>query len=381
MTAEVDRAERLAVAFGRALRSAGLDGSVSAVLAFAEALSLVGLHRPEHVYWSGRATFVRHPEDVPVYERVFAAFFAGRGLGGGSEPEPEPVALAVDDEEADGSEEGADAAGRTLVVRYSAAEVLAKRDFATMSAEELAEVQQLMARLRLRPSMRSSRRQRPTRSRRGALDLRRTLRRTLRSTGEPLSLARRTAGQRPRRLVLLVDVSGSMEPYARAFLNFAHAASVARRHVEVFTLGTRLTRVTRELSWRDPDAALDRAASSVVDLAGGTRLGEGLRAFNDRWGVAGLARGAVVVILSDGWDRGDPAQLGSEMARLRRVAHRIVWVNPLKATPGYAPLARGIAAALPYVDEFLEGHSLASLQALAEVVGGAVSSDARSSLR
>jgi uncharacterized protein with von Willebrand factor type A (vWA) domain len=162
-----------------------------------------------------------------------------------------------------------------------------------------------------------------------------------------------------------------MEPYARALTRFAHSAVAGRRHgqVEVFALGTRVTRITRELATHDPDVALQRAGGAVADWAGGTRLGEGLRQFNDRWGVRGLGRGAVVVILSDGWDRGDPAVLGAELARLRRVAHRLVWVNPLKASPGYAPLARGMAAALPHVDEFVEGHSVASLEALAEVVG------------
>jgi uncharacterized protein with von Willebrand factor type A (vWA) domain len=169
-------------------------------------------------------------------------------------------------------------------------------------------------------------------------------------------------------VVLLCDVSGSMEPYARAFVRFVHAAVVSRTRVEAFALGTRLTRVTRELSSRDPDAAVHAAAGRVVDWAGGTRLGEGLRAFNDEWGVRGMARGAVVVILSDGWDRGDPAVLDEQMTRLHRVAHKVVWVNPLKASPGYQPLARGMAAALPHVDEFVEGHSLASLEQLAEVL-------------
>jgi uncharacterized protein with von Willebrand factor type A (vWA) domain len=173
-------------------------------------------------------------------------------------------------------------------------------------------------------------------------------------------------------VVLLCDVSGSMEPYARALLRFLHAAVTARGagRVEAFALGTRLTRITRELSWRDPDSALADAARAVSDMAGGTRLGDGLQEFNDRWGVRGMARGAVVVIMSDGWDRGDPDRLGEQMARLHRVAYRVVWVNPLKAAAGYAPLARGMAAALPHVDEFVEGHSLASLQHLALVVAG-----------
>ena len=174
--------------------------------------------------------------------------------------------------------------------------------------------------------------------------------------------------ERTRRLVLLLDVSGSMEPYARAFVRFLHAAVIGRGRVEAFALGTRLTRVTRELASHDPDAAVGAAARRVTDWSGGTRLGEGLRRFNDEWGVRGLARGAVVVVFSDGWDRGDPAVLAEQMGRLRRVAHRVVWVNPLKASPGYAPLAQGMAAALPYVDDFVEGHSLAALEELSKVI-------------
>jgi len=174
--------------------------------------------------------------------------------------------------------------------------------------------------------------------------------------------------QRPRRVVLICDVSGSMEPYARALVRFLHAAVVGRTQVEAFALGTRLTRITRELSSRDPDVAIAAAARRVVDWSGGTRIGDGLREFNDRWGVRGMARGAVVVILSDGWDRGAPEVLAEQMARLARVAHRVVWVNPLKATPEYAPLARGMAAALPHVDEFVEGHSLAALEDLVSVI-------------
>ena len=186
--------------------------------------------------------------------------------------------------------------------------------------------------------------------------------------GEPMRRAWLEQGERSRRIVLLCDVSGSMEPYARALVRFLHVAVAGRSSVEAFTLGTRLTRVTRELSKRDADAAVMAAARAVPDWSSGTRLGESLKAFNDTWGTRGMARGAVVVVLSDGWDRGDPALLAQEMARLKRVAHRVVWVNPLKATPGYAPLARGMAAALPYVDELVEGHSLASLEALSEVV-------------
>ncbi len=199
----------------------------------------------------------------------------------------------------------------------------------------------------------------------------------MKSNGEPFRRHWREPTTRNRRLVLLLDVSGSMEPYARALLRFVHAAVAGRQKVEAFSLGTRLTRITRELSSRDPDIALRQTSTRVVDWSGGTRLGEGLRQFNDAWGQRGMARGAIVVILSDGWDRGDPAVLAEQMVRLHRVAHRVIWVNPLKVTPGYAPLARGMAAALPYVDAFVEGHSVAALEELAR----AISSDRLGQLR
>jgi uncharacterized protein with von Willebrand factor type A (vWA) domain len=209
---------------------------------------------------------------------------------------------------------------------------------------------------------------RPSRRTRGRPDLRRTVRRAIRAGGEPIHRAFVEPAERPRRLVLLCDVSGSMEAYARGLVRFLHAAVVGRGRVEAFAIGTRLTRITRELSSRDPDAAIAAAAKRVTDWSGGTRLGEGLRQFNDEWGVRGMARGAVVVILSDGWDRGDPEVLGDQMERLHRVAYKVVWVNPLKSSPNFAPLARGMAAALPHVDEFVEGHNVASLEHLARVV-------------
>jgi uncharacterized protein with von Willebrand factor type A (vWA) domain len=246
--------------------------------------------------------------------------------------------------------------------------VLRHRDFALYTPAEFVEARRLMDDLRLVGAARPSRRRKRSRGQRGHPDLRRTVRRSLRAGGEPVERAFLTAAQRNRRLVLLLDVSGSMEPYARAFVRFLHAAVVSRSRVEAFALGTRLTRVTRELMSRDPDAAVLAAARRVTDWSGGTRLGEGVRRFNDEWGIRGLARGAVVVIFSDGWDRGEPGVLAEQMARLSRVAYRIVWVNPLKASPGYAPLAQGMAAALPYVDEFVEGHSLAALEELTRVI-------------
>jgi uncharacterized protein with von Willebrand factor type A (vWA) domain len=251
----------------------------------------------------------------------------------------------------------------------SAMEVLRRADIATLEPHEVDEVHRLVEAMRVDRPTRRSRRRRPVRhGTRGPIDLRRTSRRALRDGGETLHPVTTRPATIPRRLVLLLDVSGSMEPYARALLRFAHAAARGERRVEVFALGTRLTRLTRELAVRDPDEALRRATARLDDWAGGTRLGETVRTFNQQWGARGVARGATVVILSDGWDRGDPQLLGQEMARLHRLAHRIIWVNPLVAGEGYEPLARGMAAALPHVDELVAGHSFDALAELAAVV-------------
>ncbi len=365
--------ERVAVAFSRVLRGAGIDVSVGATLLFVESLALVGLQRRDDVYWAGRATLVHAPEEFALYDRAFAVFWEHMRAAEGDESDPAEIVLALDvpGAEDDGDDAPAAASDVPVVsVRWSPREVLRHRDFASYTAAEFAEARTLMADLRLAGALRPSRRRVPGNARRGAPDLRRTVRRSLRAGGEPVVRSFTERSERPRRLVLLLDVSGSMEPYARAFVRFLHAAVVSRTRVEAFALGTRLTRVTRELASRDPDVAIRAAARRVVDWSGGTRLGDGLRAFNDTWGVRGMARGAVVVVLSDGWDRGEPEVLGEQMARLARVAHKVVWVNPLKASPGYAPLARGMAAALPYVDEFVEGHSLAALERLTEVISG-----------
>lgn len=362
--------ERVVVRFVRALRAAGIDVPVGSTVAFGDALATLDPARRSDVYWAGRATLVRRPEDAAAYDRVFAACFDGADLVPGAVPEVLTVRLALDDgddaDEPPGDEDDDGDRAPTISVRWSPVEVLRTRDFATYSPEEFAEAKRLMADLRLAGALRSSRRHRP--AKRGRPDVRRTVRRALRSGGEPVRRSFVGPSTRPRRVVLLCDVSGSMEPYARALVRFLHAAVVGRTQVEAFALGTRLTRITRELSSRDPDVAIPAAARRVVDWSGGTRIGEGLREFNDRWGVRGMARGAVVVVLSDGWDRGEPAVLAEQMARLQRVAHRVVWVNPLKATPEYAPLARGMAAALPFVDEFVEGHSLAALEDLVAVI-------------
>ena len=368
--------ERLAVAFCRVLRRTGLRVPPSATIHFAEALTLVGVGSRAAVYWAGRSTLIHRPEDLELYDRVFAAFWEQRGVESMLvEGDPPPVTLALDLADADDAddEEGEEPSGDIQEVRYSAAEVLTEKDFADCSADELDELTRLMARLRFTTHHRQSRRFAPVKGVGDRPDLRRTIRWALKHQGEPMRRAYVSAATRPRRLVLVLDVSGSMESYARALIRFAHAAVVARSKVEVFVLGTRLTRLTRHLTSRDPDAAIRTALPKVRDWAGGTRLGDGMREFNDRWAIRGLARGSIVVVLSDGWDRGDPAVLSEEMGRLHRVTHQLIWVNPLKATPGYAPLAAGMAAALPHVDRFVEGHSYNSLEQLAAILSGAES--------
>ncbi len=364
------------VDFVRRLRRAGLCVPTGATLAFRDSLDALGAARPPTVrdtYWAGRATLVVRHEDIPVYDAVFAGTWVRPDA-----PAPDlfEQALATDEGADDDGEAAAGDPPDVDVLRFSAVEQLRTKDFADYSGDELAEAQRMMRHLRLAGPPRRSVRLHPGR-RRQRPDLRSTMRASLRAAGEPVRLHWRGHGHRLRRLVLLLDVSGSMETYSRALLRFTHAAVAGRQRVEAFTFGTRLTRITRELATRDPDLALRQAGERVADWSGGTRLGDCLRQFNDRWGVRGMARRAIVVILSDGWDRGDPAELAEQMARLGRVAERIVWVNPLKVTPGYAPLARGMAAALDYVDDFVEGHSLASLEHLVAVVADAGGRPAR----
>ena len=366
----------MAVAFGRVLRGAGLRVPLGSVLTFVDALGRLRLEERDDVYWAGRATLVRNPEDIPVYDRAFTVFWtAAQAAGPDDEPqEPLHIALAMDDDEDGGSDDegGAPPADEpTLTLRFSAMEVLRHKDFADYDREELRTAQELMGRLRFAgPPRRSFRYRRNRHGRRP--DLQATLRSALRTGGEPIARHWEAPGPRLRRLVLLLDISGSMEPYARAMLRFVHAAVSGRQRVEAFAIGTRLTRMTKELHSRDPDRALADAGRRVLDWNGGTRIGECLRTFNDQWGVRGMARGSIVVILSDGWDRGDPEVLAEQMRRLHRICYHLVWVNPLKVTPGYAPLARGMAAALPSVDDFVEGHSLAAMHELASVIAAEV---------
>jgi uncharacterized protein with von Willebrand factor type A (vWA) domain len=363
------------VGFAATLRAAGVPASQERVHALLEALTRLDPNRRDDVYWAGRLTLCSCEEDLPRYDRAFAAYFGDRPASVVRQRRlaAPRLRLVVEDgagpvaEESPGDGESVDA--QHVVAAASTAEQLRHRDVAKLTAAERAELHRLLAALRMPGETRPSRRYRPAGH--GAVDRRATLRAWLAAGGEAARMRHRRRTVRPRRVVLLVDVSGSMDPYADALLRFAHAAArPGGAPTEVFTLGTRLSRVTREMSHRDPDVAMAAVAAAAPDSGGGTRLGVLLKEFLDRWGQRGLARGAVVVLLSDGWERGDASLLGEQMARLRRLAHRVVWANPRKGAPGFAPVAAGVAAALPHVDVFVAGHSLAALERLASAVRG-----------
>jgi len=359
------------VGFTAVLRHAGLRVTTERVAAFLTAVDALGTGR-EQVYRAGVHTLCADPDDLPRYERAFIDWFDAEARPGRPrQPARKPrlsTLLPSGTGAGDGQEEEED--GPQVRASASGAEVLRHHDLGELSLTERAHLRALLALLRPEPPTRPSRRRAP--ARRGAADPRRTLRAALHTDGELCVLARRDRSRRPRKVVLLVDVSGSMEPYADALLRFAHV--VVRRapaSTEVFTLGTRLTRVTRELRLRDPEHALAATGRAIPDWSGGTRLGEVLAAFVDRWGRRGAARRAVVVIFSDGWERGDTALLGTQLGRLRRLTHRLVWVNPHVGKAGYAPVQGGIVAALPHLDDLLAGHSLATLEDLLEVMARA----------
>jgi uncharacterized protein with von Willebrand factor type A (vWA) domain len=327
----------------------------------------------QQVYWTGRLTLCGEPDDLPRYDAAFDAWFRGRlpALPG---PQAAPRAGQVVQLRPTGGRDGESAeapeADEPLRAAASDSEVLRHRDLTELTAAERDEINALIALLAPRVGTRRTRRHRPRGRER--IDVSRTVRAMLRDGGEPATLARLRPRVKPRRLVLLLDVSGSMSLYADVLLRFAHAAvRVAPRSAEVFTVGTRLTRVTRQLRLRDPAQALAAAGTAIPDWSGGTRLGEGLQAFLDLWGQRGTARRAVVVIASDGWERGDATLLGEQMARLSRLAHRVVWVNPHRGKEGFAPATAGMSAALPHVDELLAGHTLDALHTLVDVISRA----------
>ncbi len=379
-----------AVALGRALHNAGLPVTPDRSARFASAAALAQPRERSALYWTARLAFVSSRDQLPAFDAVFGAIVDGlvdpadpRGqLGapppissapgggarevasGGGSPEPRGGVAAAG---SSGSSASDDAVERPVPTAASDLERLAQTELAELDPAELQRLAKLLRSLAVAPPPRRARRARV--SRRGErLDVRATLRRAQRTAGDPVVHERRRRRLETRPLVALLDVSGSMEPYARAYLLFLEGAARGAR-AEAFVFATRLTRVTKALRDGRPHEALDRAARAAPDWSGGTKIGEALKAFNDRHGRRGAARDAVVVVLSDGWERGDPSLVGREMERLRRLAYRIVWVNPRAAAPGFAPIAGGMAAALPHVDELLSGHTARALDQVVEAIG------------
>jgi uncharacterized protein len=359
------------VTFGRVLREGGLEVGPARIADALRGLDHVDLASSDDVYWALRSTLVTRHEEIDVFDRAFQAWFmrAARPFELPSPSERQTIRVLQlgerSDIHAEAGEESRDTRG------FSSDEVLRSKDFAEMTKGENEQVRRLIADIAAVRPMRSSRRLR--RHHRGrTLDVRETIRQSLGSGGDPFRRIHRTRARVPRKLIVICDVSGSMEAYARALLLFVHAVRASGKGVEAFVFGTRLTRLTPELDSSDPDRAIEQAAQRVFDWSGGTRIGASLKAYNDVWGRRALTRGAVVLIASDGWEREDagPGLLAQQMARLSREAFALVWVNPLKGSPQYEPLAAGMRAALPYVDRFLPGHNLASLEELAGVLGG-----------
>jgi uncharacterized protein len=383
--------------FSHLLHAAGVPVSPERAGRFASAIAAAAPATTEQLYWTARVTLLSGRAQIEVFDRVFAQVFGGivdpadhRGdasvpppahvrpgeqrpptagdRDGATSPVPSPNPVGDP-----GDERGSDDDARdTILAAMSTDERLRTKDFASLTPEELRRLRILLDRLKVAPPPRRSRR-RVRHARGDRFDLRATVAASHRTAGDPVDRIRRRQRTRPRRLVLLCDISGSMEPYARAYLQLLHSA-VGGARAEAFVFATRLTRLTRDLRVRQPEVALQRAGRSAPDWSGGTRIGEALKVFNDDHGRRGMARGAVVVIVSDGWERDDPAVLGEQMARLSRLAHRIVWVNPRRASPRYEPLVGGMAAALPHVDTFVSGHSL---EALDEVVAAISRQDRR----
>ena len=379
------------VVFGRALRARGLPVGTERILTFVRAVAALGLSDRRSLYWAGRISMVARKDDLGVYDDAFEDWYRSSGLDceltielnlpsptrdesapGRREDGPEvrtgtvtPASRSV----AAGDEQPSAEDDAKLPLVASTAEVLRSKAFADLTDAEREEVGRLIQALAVALPLERMRRTRPA-AKGDRFDVRRTLRRSLRTRGEPFDRSWRDRRIRGRPLVLVLDVSGSMSPYARALVQFGYAAMAAGRRVEVFCFGTRLTRVTRTLRTKDPDRALREIGRTVADWEGGTRIGESLKALLDGWSQRAALRGAVVVLCSDGLERGDPELLRRQMGRLGRLAHRVVWVNPLKGSPRYEPLARGMAAALPSVDVFLSGHNLESLSELGRALGG-----------
>jgi len=379
---EADVLERL-IGFGRALRGRGLPVGTGRIVTFCRSAGALGLRNRDDLYWAGRASLISRPEDVETFDAEFDDWFgtgihldlnlpAPPNVDGLEEVEKALSEQALDDHvvarEWHEADEQAETDGDASIrIVASAAEMLRDKSFADLTDEERERVTRLIRKLAIKLPTQHTRRYRPAPSG-PRFDVRNTLRRSLRTQGEPFHRAWRDRRRRARPLVLILDISGSMAPYSRALMQFAFAAMAAGRKVEVFCFGTRLTRVTRTLRTKDPDRALREIGNLVQDWEGGTRIGGSLKDLVDGWSQRASIRGSVAVICSDGLERGEPDLLRHQMAKLRRLVHKIVWVNPLKGSPHYEPLARGMAAALPSIDEFLPGHNLESLEELSRVL-------------
>lgn len=347
------------LALPAALRAAGVPVAIDRSAQFVAAVAHLDLARRADVYWAGRATLCADPEHIPTYDVCFVEVFGGR-LEVGIPPRPDPMPVAASDAATTEPGESID------VASASDEELLRNRDVAELTDEEREQLWREFAALRVRQPQRRSRRF--SSAEHGRIDPRATVRAHLARAGEPAELRRRRPRPRPMPIVLLVDVSGSMQPYADTLLRWAHRIVAQTRGTEVFTMGTRLSRVTGALRPRDPAVALELVGRSVPDWSGGTRLGESLELFRRRWGRRGMARGAVVLIASDGFERGDAVELGRQVAQLGRLARALVWVSPHRGKPGYRPVQGGIAAALPHLDALLGGHSLTSLQTVLDLL-------------
>lgn len=369
--------------FGRLLRGLGLDVNPGRMMDLVEALGAIEIGRRSDFYHATRCLLVHRQEDVALFDQAFALFWRKpaedwtaldwRDLRQPVRPprllvKPPPL-RQPDQAGASGEGDQPPAAPEIQVLEitqtYSAREALRRKDFGDLTAEELAEVKRLMAHLVWQLGQRRTRRRRPGRGQQ--LDWRRSLRRNFRYGGEVLEWAQRQPKWKPRPLIIIADVSGSMERYTRLLLSFIYSLTAGlEQQVEAFVFSTRLTRITRQLRTGVVDLALRLVSQQVPDWSGGTRIGDALKAFNYDWARRLLGRGAVVLLISDGWDRGDPQLLGQEMARLQRSCYRLIWLNPLLGSPEYQPLTRGLQAALPYVDDFLPVHNLVSLEELAD---------------
>jgi len=374
----------LAGSLGQRLRAAGVPVTPERSAGFARALTLVRPVSRRRLYWTARSVFVSDQSQVGAFDDVFRSVF-GRAEAAGAEPPDEPPAsersvppepgqaedgAAASVARASDGDSDAEAEAPVPMALASDEEHLAGKRFDALEPDELARIYRLMSRLKLATPVRRTRRF--ERGRHGErIDMRRTLRGSLRSGGDPIRLARRRRRAVRRPLVMLCDISGSMEPYGRAYLQFMACAAGSGPHAEAFAFARRLTRLTRALASRHPERAIQRAASAAPDWSSGTRIGAALKEFNDRHGRRGMARGAVVVILSDGWERGDPQLVGREMARLSRLAHRIVWVNPRVGSSGFAVRAGGMVAALEHCDALVSGHSFEALGEVVDAIGGA----------